>query len=151
MWDKLSDPFPNFNACAGEAWEWKSNFALHSIEYVITYPCFDKYQPTLINGIVEVIPGRWCYFNFNHACMPYASWWLEWIHNISWCYQVFCGHVTQTAWNVSTSMTLQCVTPAKASFVHITTDSTAGPLLMCDHWIEVAGGISLYLCQNKTN
>ena len=40
VWDEITYPFPNFNGCSVEVWEWISNFIPHLI--VITYPCWDK-------------------------------------------------------------------------------------------------------------
>ena len=39
VWDKISYPFPNFNGSTVEVWEWISNFILHILMDVITYPC----------------------------------------------------------------------------------------------------------------
>ena len=39
MWDQITYPFPNFNGCTVEVWEWISNFIPHFIRDVITYPC----------------------------------------------------------------------------------------------------------------
>ena len=41
VWDEITDPFPNFNDCAVEVWEWISDFIPHIIMTVITYPCWD--------------------------------------------------------------------------------------------------------------
>ena len=41
VWDEITYPFPNFNGCTVEVWEWKSNFIPHFIMDVITYPCWD--------------------------------------------------------------------------------------------------------------
>ena len=40
MWDEIIYPFPNFNGCTIEVWEWISNFTPHFIMDVITYPCW---------------------------------------------------------------------------------------------------------------
>ena len=37
MWDEITYPFPNFNSCTVEVWEWISNFIPHFIRHVITY------------------------------------------------------------------------------------------------------------------
>ena len=37
--DEITYPFPNFNGCAVEVWEWISNFITHFTGHVITYPC----------------------------------------------------------------------------------------------------------------
>ena len=31
MWDEITNPFPDFNGCTIEVWEWKSNFFPHFI------------------------------------------------------------------------------------------------------------------------
>ena len=35
--EEIVYPFPNFNACAAEVWEWISNSIAHFIGYKITY------------------------------------------------------------------------------------------------------------------
>ena len=39
MWDEMTYPFPNFNGCTVEVWEWINNFISHFSVHVITYPC----------------------------------------------------------------------------------------------------------------
>ena len=41
VWDEITFPFPNFNGCKVEIWEWLSNSILHCIMDVIIYPCWD--------------------------------------------------------------------------------------------------------------
>ena len=41
VWDEITYPFPNFNGCTIEVWEWISNFIPHFIIDVITYPWWD--------------------------------------------------------------------------------------------------------------
>ena len=36
VWDKIPDPFPNFNGCIFDVWEWISYFIWHIIKDVIT-------------------------------------------------------------------------------------------------------------------
>ena len=36
---EITYPFPNFNGCTVEVWEWTSNFIPHLAEHVITYLC----------------------------------------------------------------------------------------------------------------
>ena len=36
MYDEITYPFPNFNSCTIEVWEWISNFIPHFTGYVIT-------------------------------------------------------------------------------------------------------------------
>ena len=50
VWDKITYPFPNFNGCAVEVWEWISNLIWHLIMDVITYPCWDQNQSLLVKG-----------------------------------------------------------------------------------------------------
>ena len=40
-WDEITYPFPNFNGCTVDGWEWISNFIPHLIMDVVTYPCWD--------------------------------------------------------------------------------------------------------------
>ena len=40
-WDEMTYPFPNFNGCTVEVWEWISNLISHFIGRVITYACWD--------------------------------------------------------------------------------------------------------------
>ena len=39
MWGEITYPFPNFNGCTIELWEWISNCIPHFIGHVISYPC----------------------------------------------------------------------------------------------------------------
>ena len=41
VWDEITYPFPNFNSCTVEVWEWISNFIPCFPGHVITYPCWD--------------------------------------------------------------------------------------------------------------
>ena len=47
MWDEITYPFPNFNGCTVEVWEWINNFIPHFIMDVITYPCWVTVKTTL--------------------------------------------------------------------------------------------------------
>ena len=38
VWDEITYPFPNFNGCTVELWEWISNFIPHFIMRLISYP-----------------------------------------------------------------------------------------------------------------
>ena len=38
VWDEIIFPFPNFNGCTVEVWEWISNFIPRFSGHVITYP-----------------------------------------------------------------------------------------------------------------
>ena len=37
-WDEITYPFPNFNGCTVDVWEWIRNFVPHHIMDVISYP-----------------------------------------------------------------------------------------------------------------
>ena len=60
MWDELIYPFPNFNGCTVEVWEWIrifislwewiSNLISHFAVHVITYPCWDSSKTMLVKG-----------------------------------------------------------------------------------------------------
>ena len=41
VWDEITYPFPNFNGTTVEVWVWISNFILHFMMGVITYPSLD--------------------------------------------------------------------------------------------------------------
>ena len=64
MWNEITYPFPNINCEAIEVWYWMSNFTLHFIGHVITYPCPKQGQIishimnswyTCLNKIVHVL------------------------------------------------------------------------------------------------
>ena len=50
MWDEVTYPFPNFNGCAVEVWEWIRNFTPHFTGQVITDPCWVKMTPCQSKG-----------------------------------------------------------------------------------------------------
>ena len=41
MWDDVNYPFPNYDGDTVEVWEGISNFVLHFIVHVITFPSWD--------------------------------------------------------------------------------------------------------------
>ena len=41
VWDEVTYPFPNFNGCTVEVWEWISNFIPYFIMGVVAYLCCD--------------------------------------------------------------------------------------------------------------
>ena len=41
VWDEITNPFPNFNGCIIEVWEWINNFIPYFTMDVITCPCWD--------------------------------------------------------------------------------------------------------------
>ena len=54
VWDEIIYPFPNFNGCSIEVWEWISNFITHIVIDVITYSCWDQ------KLIYVSKKGPWC-------------------------------------------------------------------------------------------
>ena len=54
MWDEITYPFPNVNDATVEVWEWISNFILHFIMDVITYPCMYTGLALIIHA--DVLP-----------------------------------------------------------------------------------------------
>ena len=46
VWDEITSPFPNFNGCTVEVWEWISNLIPHITRHVIIYPCWDSIYDT---------------------------------------------------------------------------------------------------------
>ena len=48
MWNEITYPFPNFNDCTVEIWEWISNFIPHFIIDVITIHAGIKVKPEWI-------------------------------------------------------------------------------------------------------
>ena len=47
VWDEIAYPFPNFNGCTVEVWEWISNFIPHFKMDIITYPCWDGFSTSM--------------------------------------------------------------------------------------------------------
>ena len=50
VWDEMTYPFPNFNGCTVEVWEWISDFTQHFVKDVITYPYRDYSYIMLVKG-----------------------------------------------------------------------------------------------------
>ena len=50
VWDEITYPFPNFNGCTVEVWEWISSLIPHFTVHVITYSCWDKSWTMLVKG-----------------------------------------------------------------------------------------------------
>ena len=50
VWYKISYPFLNFNSCNIEICEWTSNFIIHFIMDLITYPGQESIQSMLVKG-----------------------------------------------------------------------------------------------------
>ena len=42
VWDKITNPSPNFNGYTVEVWEWISDFIPHFMMDIIIYPCWDN-------------------------------------------------------------------------------------------------------------
>ena len=49
-WYGITYPFPNFNGCTIELWEWISNFIPHFVMGMITYPCWDLSSTIWLKG-----------------------------------------------------------------------------------------------------
>ena len=71
MWDEITYPFPNFNGCTVEVWEWISNFTQHFTPQAITYPCWDSKstrhegpEPCKISCAHNSFPSRLIYLKF---------------------------------------------------------------------------------------
>ena len=60
VWDEINSPFPNFNGCTVEVWEWIINFSTHFIMDVITFPCWGVIKSILGKG-AKVICDRELY------------------------------------------------------------------------------------------
>ena len=73
VWDEIAYPFPNFNRCNVEVWEWISNFSTNFILHVITYKCWDpKYVRTVPDGAKEKgQPNHASGLNSNVICGPF--------------------------------------------------------------------------------
>ena len=55
MWHEITYPFPNFNGCTLEVWEWISNFIPHIIMDVIIYPCSSQNVSSLLKSMPTCI------------------------------------------------------------------------------------------------
>ena len=54
----IAYPFPNFNGCTIEVWEWTSNSIPHFIMNVITNPCWDLSQSMVVKGAPYCTPHQ---------------------------------------------------------------------------------------------
>ena len=89
MWDEITCPFPNFNGCTIEVWEWISNFFPHFITDVITYPCWDYRLSMLVKGAHggtkwHLLNGNMLLFNITwHRidwwCSYYTDIWFQYL------------------------------------------------------------------------
>ena len=64
VWDEITYSLLNFNDAAVEVWELISNFILHFIGHMITYPCWDWSLTMLVKGAFrccKFLNGT-CYF-----------------------------------------------------------------------------------------
>ena len=55
----MTYPFSNFNGGAVEAWKWRSNFILHFIMNMITYPCRDL-SCSMLAEEVPAVKSQFC-------------------------------------------------------------------------------------------
>ena len=54
MSDEITYPFPNFNSCTIEIWEWTSYFIWHIImDVIITYPCWGLSKMMSVKGATD--------------------------------------------------------------------------------------------------
>ena len=67
MWEDITFPFPNFNGCTVEVWEWISNFISHFTEHVITYPCLGL----KLNYVSKRSPGVAIELSRDRVIFPY--------------------------------------------------------------------------------
>ena len=51
--DEITNPFPNFNGCIVEVWEWVSNFTSHFTMDVTIYPYCGEGEIILVNDVLE--------------------------------------------------------------------------------------------------
>ena len=85
VWDEITYPFPNFNGCTVEVWEWISNFIPHFYEYVITYPC-----SMLVTEATAVYPMNdvhysWFIVVWNRSILPITCNHQEITSPTAWC------------------------------------------------------------------
>ena len=52
LWEEITYPFPNFNGCTVEVWEWIWNFLPHFIMNVFTYLCWD-YSQSMVKPVSQ--------------------------------------------------------------------------------------------------
>ena len=71
MWNEITYPFPNFNHCIIEVWEWISYFIPYFIMDVIT-SCWDWSWSILVKGVWQM------------PCSNWISPALGWIYNYLW-------------------------------------------------------------------
>ena len=72
-WGEISYPFPNFNGCTNEVWEWISNFISHFTGHVISYPCWDLSQSMLVKRVPYKLGQYrvcWCPGNLEMMILP---------------------------------------------------------------------------------
>ena len=95
VWDEITSPFPNFNGCTVEFWEWRSNFISHFIMDVITYACWDYSQSMSVKGVpgssgdlLKSVP-QWC-FTDTGAIKLLPQYDYEWRNPEGWSYVHTC-------------------------------------------------------------
>ena len=54
VWDEITYPFPNFNVCTFEVWEWIGNFIPHFTMDVNTDLCWDLGSTMLVKGTPDI-------------------------------------------------------------------------------------------------
>ena len=67
VWDEITYPFPNFNGCTVDVWEWINNFIPHFIMDVITYLCWDQ-------RLIYIVEGAPCAFLIMTGLKVKKSW-----------------------------------------------------------------------------
>ena len=79
VWDEITYPFPNFNGCTVEVWEWINNFIPHFIMVTINFPCMLGLKfnhAVLVKGFPDI-------YNFSHHKWSLLSSIENW--ELSWC------------------------------------------------------------------
>ena len=75
MWDEITYLFSNFNDAAVEVWKWMDNFIPDLIDYVSSYPSWEK------SVLVKGVPGRnECWYIYNNN-----------MYNVIWVRSRNCG------------------------------------------------------------
>ena len=62
VWGEITCPFPDFNGCIIEVWEWINNLITHIMMDVITYPCclqFCPYCYDMFRADSRFVPSQW--------------------------------------------------------------------------------------------
>ena len=85
VWDEITHPFPNFNGCAVEVWEWISNFIPQS-----HYGCNKLSETAFHKYSINIALHEWQFSLWLHTCVNVGintrdirgmKWWiLCWTH-----------------------------------------------------------------------